>query len=253
MVADPAMQIQAETLALSGIRHSFFTRHGGVSAGLYASLNGGVGSHDSADNVARKSRAHGGGARRRAALSAHRLSGPLAASGDRRRAMAARGTSARRRHRHPHPRPRDRHDHRRLRPDPARRSDGEGHRRRACRLARRAGRRGRGDGRGDGAARRRARPHPRRARADDPAKQLRSRPRSDRALCRRGSRQRAVFLPGVAQRPRVVRSAGYIAAGSTAPGSARSKISAFAPTPIRRVFSAFAARPTAPKPITAAT
>ncbi len=51
MVADPAMQIQAETLALSGIRHSFFTRHGGVSAGLYASLNGGVGSHDSAENV----------------------------------------------------------------------------------------------------------------------------------------------------------------------------------------------------------
>ena len=46
------MMIKAETLALSGIRHAFFTREGGVSGGLYASLNGGVGSRDDADHVA---------------------------------------------------------------------------------------------------------------------------------------------------------------------------------------------------------
>lgn len=38
--------------ALSGIRHAFFTRHGGVSEGVYASLNGGVGSGDAPANVA---------------------------------------------------------------------------------------------------------------------------------------------------------------------------------------------------------
>lgn len=43
--------ITAATLALSGIRHGFFTRHGGVSAGVYASLNGGLGSDDAAANV----------------------------------------------------------------------------------------------------------------------------------------------------------------------------------------------------------
>ena len=44
--------ITAETLALPGIRHGFFTRQGGVSSGVYASLNGGLGSQDSAENVA---------------------------------------------------------------------------------------------------------------------------------------------------------------------------------------------------------
>lgn len=43
--------IQADTLSLAGIRHVFFTREGGVSQGLYASLNGGVGSRDSAVRV----------------------------------------------------------------------------------------------------------------------------------------------------------------------------------------------------------
>jgi YfiH family protein len=46
------MKIEAASLALSGIRHAFFTREGGVSEGLYASLNGGVGSRDAADKVA---------------------------------------------------------------------------------------------------------------------------------------------------------------------------------------------------------
>jgi YfiH family protein len=43
--------IEAATLALPGIRHGFFTREGGVSGGLYASLNGGLGSRDDAANV----------------------------------------------------------------------------------------------------------------------------------------------------------------------------------------------------------
>jgi polyphenol oxidase len=46
------MMIQAPTLALSAIRHAFFTREGGVSGGLYSSLNGGVGSRDDAGHVA---------------------------------------------------------------------------------------------------------------------------------------------------------------------------------------------------------
>jgi YfiH family protein len=44
--------IKAKTLAdLSGVAHRFFTRQGGVSAGLYSSLNCGYGSGDSPDNV----------------------------------------------------------------------------------------------------------------------------------------------------------------------------------------------------------
>jgi polyphenol oxidase len=46
------MVLQAQSLALPGLRHGFFTRDGGVSAGVYASLNGGVGSQDAAANVA---------------------------------------------------------------------------------------------------------------------------------------------------------------------------------------------------------
>jgi YfiH family protein len=38
--------------ALGGIRHAFFTRDGGVSDGIYASLNGGVGSDDAPAQVA---------------------------------------------------------------------------------------------------------------------------------------------------------------------------------------------------------
>jgi YfiH family protein len=36
---------------LTNVRHGFFTRQGGVSEGLYDSLNGGLGSQDDADNV----------------------------------------------------------------------------------------------------------------------------------------------------------------------------------------------------------
>jgi YfiH family protein len=38
--------------ALPGIRHAFFTRQGGVSEGIYASLNGGTGSRDEPERVA---------------------------------------------------------------------------------------------------------------------------------------------------------------------------------------------------------
>src|SRR3954452_15545249 len=47
-----ASMLQAPTLsALAGIRHAFFTRDGGVSDGMYASLNGGPGSEDAPANV----------------------------------------------------------------------------------------------------------------------------------------------------------------------------------------------------------
>jgi YfiH family protein len=45
------MKIEAASLTLTGIRHAFFTRAGGVSGGHYASLNGGIGSQDDAGNV----------------------------------------------------------------------------------------------------------------------------------------------------------------------------------------------------------
>jgi len=45
--------LQASSLAtVPRIRHAFFTRSGGVSQGVYASLNGGVGSNDAPDKVA---------------------------------------------------------------------------------------------------------------------------------------------------------------------------------------------------------
>ena len=45
--------LQAAVLAtLPGIRHAFFTRNGGVSQGIYDSLNGGVGSNDAPEHVA---------------------------------------------------------------------------------------------------------------------------------------------------------------------------------------------------------
>jgi YfiH family protein len=64
--------------ALPGIRHGFFTRAGGVSAGLYASLNCGIGSKDDRANVLENRR------RVAAALgaSADRLATPYQVHGD---------------------------------------------------------------------------------------------------------------------------------------------------------------------------
>lgn len=46
------MMIQSRKLgALKQIRHAFFTRQGGVSEGVYASLNGGIGSNDDTVSV----------------------------------------------------------------------------------------------------------------------------------------------------------------------------------------------------------
>jgi YfiH family protein len=42
--------------AVPGLRHAFFTRGGGVSDGIYASLNGGIGSNDDAAKVAENRR-----------------------------------------------------------------------------------------------------------------------------------------------------------------------------------------------------
>ena len=47
------MVIEAPELgALPGLRHAYFTRQRGVSEGLYASLNGGLGSNDAPERVA---------------------------------------------------------------------------------------------------------------------------------------------------------------------------------------------------------
>ncbi len=46
------MLLQAKTLsAQPGIRHGFFTREGGVSGGIYASLNGGTASRVTPERV----------------------------------------------------------------------------------------------------------------------------------------------------------------------------------------------------------
>ena len=37
--------------AIPGLRHAFFTRDGGVSEGIYAGLNGGIGSNDDPAHV----------------------------------------------------------------------------------------------------------------------------------------------------------------------------------------------------------
>jgi YfiH family protein len=44
--------LTAGALKLPGVAHAFFTRQGGVSEGVYASLNGGVGSQDADEAVA---------------------------------------------------------------------------------------------------------------------------------------------------------------------------------------------------------
>jgi YfiH family protein len=52
MVTQDKMMLRAANLAgVDGIRHGFFTRQGGVSGGIYASLNCGPGSRDDASNV----------------------------------------------------------------------------------------------------------------------------------------------------------------------------------------------------------
>ena len=51
-MAPRAEALTSSVLGANGIAHAFFTRRGGVSKGLYASLNGGVGSRDESEAVA---------------------------------------------------------------------------------------------------------------------------------------------------------------------------------------------------------
>jgi hypothetical protein len=46
-----AQFLTAESLRLPGLAHGFFTRLGGASQGVYASLNGGAGSHDAPESI----------------------------------------------------------------------------------------------------------------------------------------------------------------------------------------------------------
>src|SRR5579871_5690652 len=50
------MLVSSLLTAIPGLRHAFFTREGGVSEGIYDSLNGGLGSRDNAANVAENRR-----------------------------------------------------------------------------------------------------------------------------------------------------------------------------------------------------
>jgi polyphenol oxidase len=73
------MFIQAPALAShSGIRHAFFTRQGGVSDGIYASLNGGIGSSDEPANVQenRRRMAEALGAKHDALISVYQVHSP---------------------------------------------------------------------------------------------------------------------------------------------------------------------------------
>jgi YfiH family protein len=51
MNSQPVECLRAKGLLTPGIAHGFFTRRGGVSEGLYDSLNGGVGSRDNPESV----------------------------------------------------------------------------------------------------------------------------------------------------------------------------------------------------------
>ena len=56
MTQKKAIPLLATLLDAPGLTHGFFTRQGGVSTGVYASLNGGVGSQDDPHSVAENRR-----------------------------------------------------------------------------------------------------------------------------------------------------------------------------------------------------
>jgi YfiH family protein len=73
------MMLQSSLLAaVGGVRHGFFTREGGVSSGLYSSLNGGTGSKDKREHVAenRARMAAALGCSPRSFLTAHQVHSP---------------------------------------------------------------------------------------------------------------------------------------------------------------------------------
>ncbi len=56
MMLDSATLASPLLSAIPGLRHAFFTREGGVSSGIYGSLNAGIGSNDDPANVAENRR-----------------------------------------------------------------------------------------------------------------------------------------------------------------------------------------------------
>ena len=144
---------------LAGVRHAFFTRQGGVSEGVYASLNVGVGSGDDPAHVPEN--------RRRAAAmvgvgrARHLLPDPFGKGRPCRLAMARRAAGSRRRC-HGDAGPGAGRAGRRLRAGADRRCRGAGRRGRPCRLARGARRHRRRSGGADDATGRRPSPNGRR-------------------------------------------------------------------------------------------
>jgi copper oxidase (laccase) domain-containing protein len=125
--------------AIPGLRHAFFSREGGVSEGIYAGLNGGIGSSDDPAHVAENRRRMAA----RDARPAHAFSqrciqvhspDAVVATGP----WDSASRAACRRHRHPHRGPCHRRHRGRLRADPVGRSQGACDRRGACRLEGRA-------------------------------------------------------------------------------------------------------------------
>jgi YfiH family protein len=79
MIASPLLA------ALPGVRHGFFTRHGGVSQGVYESLNVGVGSKDEPEAVAenRRRAAAAFGAEPARLLTCYQIHSAIAVAADR--------------------------------------------------------------------------------------------------------------------------------------------------------------------------
>ena len=218
--------------------------------GVYASLNGGVGSRDEPARSCAQPRPHGGRARRSRPTSGDPLSGPFGRRAGDHRAVSARGAAALRRAGHRDARPRPRRHRRRLRHDPVRR--------RGARVvgAAHAGWKGaldgvRGDGRRDGAAGAQVAGSARRSAPASPSRPTRSArslsPLSQRREVRRVS-SREASTPG----GRCSTCTAISPSAPRAPASAASKTSASTPTPTRRASSAIAAPPTARSPTTAA-
>jgi hypothetical protein len=184
---------------------------GGVSEGVYESLNGGVGSEDSpakvAENRARMAK-HLGVAPDRF-LTCYQIHSPEVVVAETPWPSSER--PARRRDRDADAPSRHRCLDRRLRTGAAGRSRGAGDRCRACRVAGSADRRDRTNGRGDGKARRQARTDRGGGRTDDPSAQLRGRPGPDRSF-RRGRPKYHPLLQAGAASPaiRCSISPGYV-------------------------------------------
>ena len=181
--------------------------------------------------------------RRSSFLTAYQIHSPDVVTID--RPWTAGGAPARRRDRDADAGDRHRRYDRGLRPGAVRGRAGAGDRRGACGLARRLHGRAGGHRRRDGALRRRPRAHRGRSGPDHPAAELRS-GTGIRRTVHRCRRAKCPLFPAVpAAGPRHVRSAGlHRGAAHARPVSAGSRISAAAPTRIRRASSATGARPT---------